>query len=100
MSKKKQEWKYRLVFELDPKLKEADRDGLFDAIEEAGEKFTFVFDRPVSLGVKELAYKINGFNKSEMWNMRFMVESSAKMDSFNVFLNRENKIMRYLILKI
>ncbi|RLC35416.1 hypothetical protein DRH14_01060 [Candidatus Shapirobacteria bacterium] len=100
MSKDKGKWSYRLIFELSPSLKDADRDAIFDAIEDAGKEFAFVFDQPVSLGVKNLVYKIRKFDKLELWEMKFKTGEEAKMDGFNVFLNRQKRIMRYLILKI
>lgn len=92
-------WTYRLVFELDPSLKVEDRDSVFGGIETFGKKFGMVFDKFKDLGVKELAYDINDFNKAHFWSLDFLVEKGSNFADFNVFLNREKKVIRYLILK-
>jgi len=95
----KEKWTYRLVFELDLSLKIEDRDSVFNGIGVFGKKFNMAFDKPKDLGVKELAYDINSLNKAHFWSLDFFVEKESNFKDFNVFLNREKKVIRYLILK-
>lgn len=53
-------------------------------------------------GEKELAYAIEGQLKAKFWIGKLTVEEGTSVDWKNLktYLNRDKKIMRYLILKI
>lgn len=84
--------KYQLVLILDPTLADKDKEALFKKI---GEKF----EKKEHLGVKEMKYKIKGFDKGDYWSFETEIEKPIDIKEFNVYLNRETKIIRYLLLK-
>ncbi len=51
------------------------------------------------MGLKELAYQINKNDKGDFWVYELTAESPIKLKEFNLMLNRESNIIRYLILK-
>jgi ribosomal protein S6 len=51
------------------------------------------------LGLKDLAYEIEKNNKGDFWTIDLSSESPIKLKEFNLLLNRESNIIRYLILK-
>jgi len=54
----------------------------------------------VHLGLKELAYEIEKNTKGDFWSLDLNSESPIKLKEFNLLLNRESSIIRYLILKV
>ena len=50
-------------------------------------------------GIKELAYEIDKNTKGDFWIYNLTSESPIKLKEFNLMLNRESNIIRYLILK-
>ena len=50
-------------------------------------------------GLKELAYEINKNTKGDFWVYSLTSESPIKLKEFELLLNRESNIIRYLILK-
>ena len=57
-------------------------------------------DKKDHLGVKELVYEVKKNNKGDFWVMDLIGDDVLKLNEFNVLLNRENNIIRYLILKV
>ena len=53
----------------------------------------------VHLGLKELAYEILKNTKGDFWSIDLTSKSAIKLKDFNLMLNRESNIIRYLILK-
>ena len=51
------------------------------------------------MGQKELAYEILKNTKGDFWLFDLVSESPIKLKEFNLMLNRESNIIRYLILK-
>ncbi len=51
------------------------------------------------MGLKELVYEINKNSKGDFWTYELTGESPIKLKEFNLMLNRESNIIRYLILK-
>ena len=51
------------------------------------------------MGLKELAYEINKNDKGDFWVYDLTTELPIKLKEFNLMLNRESNIIRYLILK-
>jgi ribosomal protein S6 len=51
------------------------------------------------MGQKDLAYEINKESKGDFWVYELASESPIKLKEFNLLLNRESNIIRYLILK-
>ncbi|HAP37341.1 30S ribosomal protein S6 [Candidatus Shapirobacteria bacterium RIFOXYD1_FULL_38_32] len=89
--------KYQIVVVLDPKVekKEVFIDKIGDFIDGMGAKVA----KKENLGTKELAYEIKENNKADFWILNVESEKNLKFNDFNVFLNREVNVIRYLILK-
>jgi len=51
------------------------------------------------MGLKELAYEIDKNTKGDFWVYELNSELPIKLKEFNLLLNRESNIIRYLILK-
>ena len=51
------------------------------------------------MGLKDLAYEIQGHNKGDFWVLDLESEETLKIKEFNLLLDRETNIIRYLILK-
>jgi ribosomal protein S6 len=51
------------------------------------------------IGQKDLIYEINKNTKGDFWSMDLNSDSPIKLKEFNLLLNRESNIIRYLILK-
>jgi len=51
------------------------------------------------MGQKDLAYEINKNFKGDFWVYNLTSKSPLKLKEFNLLLNRESNIIRYLILK-
>lgn len=85
-------FKYQLILVLDPALAEKDREALFKKI---GDKF----EKNEHLGIKEMQYKIKNNEKGDYWIFETEADKPIQMKEFNIYLNREIKIIRYLLLK-
>jgi ribosomal protein S6 len=51
------------------------------------------------MGLKDLVYEINKETKGDFWVYELTSELPIKLKEFNLLLNRESNIIRYLILK-
>lgn len=51
------------------------------------------------MGLKELAYEIKSHDKGDFWVLDVESKESLKVKDFNLLLDREINIIRYLILK-
>ena len=52
------------------------------------------------MGLKELAYQIKDNDKGDFWVLDVESKETLKVKDFNLLLDRETNIIRYLILKI
>jgi ribosomal protein S6 len=52
-----------------------------------------------NMGSRDLAYEINKETKGDFWVYELTSELPIKLKEFNLLLNRESNIIRYLILK-
>ncbi|MCW1948955.1 MAG: 30S ribosomal protein S6 [Candidatus Shapirobacteria bacterium] len=89
-------YQYQLVVVLNPKTEEKEKvlAKVTDWLEK--NKIESVSDHT---GLKELAYEINENTKGDFWVYSLNSESPIKLKEFNLLLNRESNIIRYLILK-
>ena len=89
-------YQYQLVVVLNTKTEEKDKvlAKVTDWLEK--NKIESVSDH---MGLKELAYEINENTKGDFWVYSLTSESPIKLKEFNLLLNRESNIIRYLILK-
>lgn len=94
---KEKKHNYQLVLVLNPKLE--DKETVFKKVS------TWLDGRKVEvakkdhMGIKELVYEIKGNSKGDFWILDLESLTTLKLNELNVLLNRENNIIRYLILK-
>lgn len=90
--------KYQIILVLAPKVDEAAKDKVFKKVESWLEDNQGKVVKKDSLGTKELVYEIAKFRKGDFWSLIVESEKPMKLASFNLLLNREANIIRYLIL--
>jgi ribosomal protein S6 len=90
---------YQLVVVLNPKLEEKTKSNVLKSLEgwiaEAGGKTK----KPKDLGNKELEYAMSGCRSGDFWEFTIESDGVWKSKDFNLYLNRENSIIRYIVLK-
>lgn len=94
--KDKKDNKYRLVLVLDPKL--SDKDKILKKVVDWLEKKEIEVAKE-HLGIKDLVYEISKNNKGDFWSLDLSSGLSLILKEFNILLNRETGVIRYLILK-
>jgi len=87
---------YQLVLVLNPKTD--DKENIIKKVTTWLETKK-VESTQVHVGLKELAYEIEKNNKGDFWTLDLNSKSPIKLKEFNLLLNRESNIIRYLILK-
>lgn len=95
---KDKKYKYQLVTVFSSKAE--GKEKLTDKLEKWIKDIKGEVTKTDHMGQKELVYEINHARKGDFYV--FDVESEKPLDvkEFNLFLNREPNIIRYLILKI
>jgi ribosomal protein S6 len=93
---KEKKYLYQLIVVLNPKTEEKEKvlKKATDWLE--NNKVEVSQDH---MGLKDLAYEINKNTKGDFWVMELTCTSPLKIKEFNLLLNRESNIIRYLILK-
>ena len=94
---KEKKYKYQLVLVLNPKTEE--KENAFKKLTDwlAGREVEV--EKKDHMGIKELVYEIKGNKTGDFWILDLVSSSTLKLNELNVLLNRENNIIRYLILK-
>lgn len=87
---------YQLILVLNPKIE--DKENILKKITTWLETKKVEFNQ-VHLGLKELVYEIKKNTKGDFWSLDLDSELPIKLKEFNLLLNRESNIIRYLILK-
>ena len=87
---------YQLILVLNPKIE--DKENVLKKITTWLEAKKVEINQ-VHLGLKELAYEILKNTKGDFWLIDLTSKSPIKLKEFNLMLNRESNIIRYLILK-
>jgi len=96
---KDKKYKYQIVLVLNPKTEEKEREVVLKKVS------GWVDDSKAKVitndhrGMVDLVYKIKGFEKGDFWIMEAESEKPIQLKDFNLFLNRESNVIRYLILK-
>ncbi len=88
---------YQIILVLNPKIE--DKENILKKITTWFETKKIEFNQ-THLGLKELAYEVEKNNKGDFWSLEVSSESPIKLKEFNLLLNREANIIRYLILKV
>ena len=94
---KGKKYKYQLVVVLNPKVEEKEK--VFSKISAWLEGHKVELEKKDHFGLKDLIYEIEDNKKGDFWIMDLISEGALKLNELNVLLNRENNIIRYLILK-
>mgnify|MGYP000918732684 CR=1 FL=1 len=88
---------YQLVLVLNPKTE--DKENIIKKVTTWLETKKIELNQ-VHLGLKELAYEISKNSKGDFWSFELKSQSPIRLKEFNLILNRESNIIRYLILKV
>ena len=96
MPDKKQE--YQLVIILDPHVEEKAQEVIWAKLVQKFETLGIDADKD-HIGSKDLVYKIKKNSKGDFWAWKLKSKMPIKMNEFNTVLNREPKVIRYLMLK-
>lgn len=96
---KDNKYKYQIVVVLNPKIEEKEKDALIKKVTSQIEETQSEIVKKDHMGPKDLAYEIAGFNKGDFWVFDTESDKPMKNTELNLFLNRETKVIRYLILK-
>ena len=91
--------RYDFVFLTRPGLKKKELDQLFSALKEEIRKVGGKVDKQEDWGKKELAYPIAKENEASFWIWWLSFKDKVNFSPVNLFLNREDKIIRYLFLR-
>jgi ribosomal protein S6 len=89
--------KYQIVIVLNPKIEDKEKtlEKLYSWIEATDSEIV----NKDNMGLKELTYEIKGNSKGDFWVLDVESTKPLKLKEFNLLLNRETNIIRYLILK-
>lgn len=89
---------YQITTVLAPKLEDKQRDEVVAKVVSKIEEMEAKVAKKDHMGAKALEYKIKGFDKGDFWVMEVESEKPMQIREFNLFLNREVNIIRYLII--
>jgi len=92
--------KYQIILILEPKLEDKNKKSVMKKVTDWLDSKGVELVKNENLGVKELVYAIKGFSKGDFWEIEIGGEKPIGYQEFNLLLDREAKIIRYLILKI
>lgn len=94
---KGKKYQYQVILVLNPKTEDKEK-----VLEKASSwlesKKAKILEKD-HMGLKDLAYEIQKHNKGDFWVFEVESEETLKIKDFNVLLDRETNIIRYLILK-
>lgn len=90
---------YQLVVVFDPKTDEKDKEKVNKKIEDILAENKTEVSKKEKVGLKNLAYKIKNNDKGDFWIWDLVAEKPVNVREFNLFLNREPSVIRYLVLK-
>lgn len=90
---------YQVVVVLSPKIEEKTRDDVLKKIRGVFDEAKLEGEKEEHLGMKELVYKVADFNRGDFWIFNIEGKKGFNFKDFNLMLNRENSIIRYLILR-
>ncbi len=90
---------YQLVVVFGSKTDEKEKEKVNTKVESILLENKVEVAKKEQLGIKNLAYKIKGFDKGDFWIWNLVSEKPMNIKEINLFLNRESAIIRYLVLK-
>jgi len=95
---KDKKYKYQIVTVLNSKAE--DKDKITTKLEKWIKDVKANIVKIDHMGQKELVYEINHQRKGDFYLFDLESEKPLELKEFNLFLNREPNIIRYLILKV
>jgi ribosomal protein S6 len=90
-------YQYQIILVLNPKTE--DKEKVLNKAYSWLESKKAEISNKDHMGLKDLAYEIQGYNKGDFWVLDVNSEETLKIKDFNLLLDREINIIRYLILK-
>lgn len=91
---------YQFVLVLKPELSAKDKKVLLESTEAELAKIGLNVDGKKEMGLMSLAYEIEDFDQAEFFDYNLTSgQDSVDIAELNLFLNREENIIRYLFLK-
>lgn len=96
---KENKYKYQIVSVLNPKTEEKEREAVFLKVSGWVDDSKAKVISKNHFGMIDFVYKIKDFEKGDFWVFEVESEKPMRLKEFNLFLNRESSIIRYLILK-
>ena len=94
---KDKKYKYQLVLVLNPKTE--NKENVVKKVTDWFAGRDVEIEKKDHMGVKELVYEIKKNKTGDFWVFDLISITTLKLNELNVLLNRENNIIRYLILK-
>ena len=91
--------KYEFVFLTRPDLKGKKQKEIFSALEQEIKKAGGKINKREKWGEKNLVYPINKETRASFWVWQLSFEKVVKFSSFYTFINREDEVIRYLLLR-
>jgi len=91
-------YQYQIIMVLNPKTE--DKEKVLDKAYSWLKKNKVEILNKDHMGLKDLAYEIKDQNKGDFWVIDVESKEPLKTKDFNLLLDREINIIRYLILKI
>lgn len=96
---KDNKYKYQIVSVLNPKTEEKEKEAVLNKVSGWVDDSKAKVVTRNHFGMMDLVYKIRDFDKGDFWIFDVESEKPMQIKEFNLFLNREPNIIRYLILK-
>ena len=90
-------YQYQIILVLSPKTE--DKEKVLNKAYSWLESNKAEISNKDHMGLKDLAYEIQDHNKGDFWVLDVESEETLKIKEFNLLLDREINIIRYLILK-
>jgi len=91
-------YKYQIILVLSPKTE--DKEKVLNKAYSWLESNKAEISKKDHMGLKDLAYEIQKHNKGDFWVLDVESEETLKIKEFNLLLDREINVIRYLILKV
>jgi ribosomal protein S6 len=95
----KKGFNYQVIVVFDPKTEEKNKNEVLAKLEALVEAVEAKVAKTEKLGMRDLVYAIKGFTKGEFYEIEVESDKTLKLKEVNLYLNRETKVIRYLVLK-
>ncbi|HEX8923916.1 MAG TPA: 30S ribosomal protein S6 [Patescibacteria group bacterium] len=96
---KDSKYHYQIVAVLNPKTEDKEKETVLNKISAWVEGAEAEVVKKDHMGAKDLVYPIKKLNKGDFYVFEIDSNKTFQLKEFNLFLNREPTIIRYLILQ-